>query len=122
MKYAILGAGNVGTAIARAVTTERVQQAAPRARVVKALYTVFAGNQATAEVDGTRLDGFVAGDDDDAERVVSDLLGKIGFRTVDVGPLSAARYLEGLAYLNIALCARNDLPWQSAWKLVGPIA
>src|SRR5690606_12991904 len=39
---------------------ELVLQAAPEARVVKAFNTVFAGNQATAEVDGTQLDGFVA--------------------------------------------------------------
>lgn len=101
---------------------ERVQAAAPAARVVKAFNTVFAGNQAVAEVNGIQLDGFVAGDDDDAKQVVVDLLGTVGFRVIDVGGLSAARYLEGMAYLNIALNARNDLPWQSGWKLVGPVA
>jgi NAD(P)-dependent dehydrogenase (short-subunit alcohol dehydrogenase family)/catechol 2,3-dioxygenase-like lactoylglutathione lyase family enzyme len=55
---------------------ELVQQAAPRARVVKALNTVFAGNQSTAEVDGVQLDGFVAGDDTDAKQTVSDLLAR----------------------------------------------
>lgn len=101
---------------------QRVQQVLPQARVVKAFNTVFAGNQAVAEVDGTQLDGFVAGDDADAKQVVVDLLEAVGFRTIDVGGLSAARYLEGMAYLNIALNARNDLPWQSGWKLIGPIA
>lgn len=76
---------------------------------------------AVAEVEGTQLDGFVAGDDADAKQVVVDLLETIGFRTIDVGGLSAARYLEGMAYLNIAHNAYNDLPWQSAWKLIGPI-
>src|SRR5690625_3060618 len=64
------------------------QQAAPQARVVKAFNTVFANNQSTAEVDGVQLDGFLAGDDADAKNVVSDLLRTIGFRPVDVGPLS----------------------------------
>ena len=41
---------------------------------------------------------------------------------IDVGGLSAARYLEGMAYLNIAMNAQKDLPWQSGWKLVGPVA
>lgn len=101
---------------------ERVQAAAPRARVVKAFNTVFAGNQAVAEVDGTQLDGFIAGDDAEAKQTVTDLLRAVGFRTIDVGGLSSARYLEGMAYLNIALNASHGLPWQSGWKLVGPVA
>jgi hypothetical protein len=31
-----------------------------------------------------------------------------------------ARVLEGLAILNMVLQIRNDWPWQSSWKLVGP--
>lgn len=101
---------------------QRVQAAAPDARVVKAFNTVFAGNQAAARVDDVQLDGFVAGDDAHAKQVATDLLEHVGYRVIDVGGLSAARYLEGMAYLNIALNARDGLPWQSGWKLVGPIA
>lgn len=100
---------------------EQIQREVPDAKVVKAFNTVLAANQADPVVDGTRLDGFVAGDDDDAKARVSELLAAIGYRPVDVGPLVAARYLEGMAYLNIALNARNDMPWQTAWKLVGPM-
>lgn len=99
---------------------EIVQENAPEARVVKAFNTVFAANQAEPEVDGIQLDGFVAADDADAKKEVEGLLEKIGYRAVDVGPLSAARYLEGMAFLNIALNARNGWSWQSGWKLVGP--
>ena len=101
---------------------ELVAKAAPGARVVKAFNTVFAGNQATASVDGTQLDGFVASDDADAKQTVMDLLAAIGFRPIDVGGLSVARYLEGMGFINIALNARNDWSWQSGWKLVGPLA
>lgn len=101
---------------------ELVAQAAPEARVVKAFNTVFAGNQATASVDGTQLDGFVASDDTDAKQTVMDLLAAIGFRPVDVGGLSVARYLEGMGFINIALNARNGWSWQSGWKLVGPLS
>ena len=58
----------------------------------------------------------------EAKQTATELLETIGYRVVDVGALSAARYLEGMAYLNIALNARNDLPWQSGWKLVGPVS
>lgn len=101
---------------------ELVAQAAPGARVVKAFNTVLAANQATATIDGTQLDGFVAGDDAEAKQVVMDLLEEIGFRPVDVGALSVARYLEGMAFINIALNARNDWSWQSGWKLLGPLS
>lgn len=101
---------------------ELVQQAAPEARVVKAFNTVLAANQADPSVEGTQLDGFVAGDDGEAKQAVLGVLEQIGFRPIDVGPLAAARYLEGMAFLNIALNASNGWPWGTGWKLVGPTA
>jgi predicted dinucleotide-binding enzyme len=101
---------------------ELVARAAPEARVVKAFNTVFAGNQATASVDGTQLDGFVASDDSEAKQTVMDLLAAIGFRPIDVGGLSVSRSLEGMGFINIALNARNGWSWQSGWKLVGPLS
>ena len=101
---------------------ELVQKQLPQAKVVKAFNTVFAGNQAVASVDGVQLDGFVAGDDADAKKHVVALLEDIGYRPIDVGPLSTARYLEGMAFLNISLNAKNNWSWQSGWKLVGPLA
>lgn len=100
---------------------EQVQKELPQARVVKAFNTVFAGNQASPTVDGVQLDGFVAGDDPDAKKLVLHLLEEVGYRPIDVGPLSTARYLEGMAFLNISLNAKNNWSWQSGWKLVGPL-
>jgi len=99
---------------------EIIQEKVPGARVVKAFNTVFASKQAEPVQDGTPLDGLVAGDDADAKGTVLELLSKMGYRPIDVGPLSAARYLEGLAFLNMSLNAANGCPWQSSWKLVGP--
>lgn len=100
---------------------EAVQERLPEARVVKAFNTVFAANQDKGEVDGEQLDGFVAGDDADAKQQVMSWLQQIGFRPVDVGPLSMARHLEGMAFLNISLNATNGWSWRSGWKLVGPM-
>jgi 8-hydroxy-5-deazaflavin:NADPH oxidoreductase len=91
----------------------------PDARVVKAFNTLFASNQGDPIVEGVQLDGFVAGDDTAARAAVLDLIASIGFQPVDVGPLSRARQLEGLAFLNITLNMANDGRWQSGWKLVG---
>lgn len=101
---------------------ELVQQQLPGAKVVKAFNTVLATNQASPRVDGVQLDGFVAGDDAEAKKHVLYFLEEIGFRPVDVGPLSTSRYLEGMAFLNISLNARNEGSWQTGWKLVGPLS
>ena len=103
-------------------TTSNAEELAallPEAHVVKAFNTLFATNQADPIVDGVRLDGFVAGDDAEAKATVLALVESIGLDPVDVGPLSRARQLEGLAFLNITVNIANDGSWQSGWKLVG---
>jgi hypothetical protein len=99
---------------------EVIQERVPGARVVKAFNTIFASKQGEPFVDGTPLDGLVAADDAEAKRVALELLAKIGYRPIDAGPLSAARSLEAMAFLNIWLNATNGWSWQSSWKLVGP--
>jgi 8-hydroxy-5-deazaflavin:NADPH oxidoreductase len=99
---------------------EQIQARAPGAKVVKAFNTAFASRQADPVIDGVALDGYLAGDDDQAKQTVSELVGSIGFRPIDVGPLVMARALEGLALLNIMLQIRNNWPWQAGFKLVGP--
>ena len=91
----------------------------PGARVVKAFNTLFASHQADPIAEGVQLDGFVASDDETAKATVLDLVASIGLNPVDVGPLSRARQLEGLAFLNITLNIANAGSWQSGWKLVG---
>jgi 8-hydroxy-5-deazaflavin:NADPH oxidoreductase len=44
---------------------------------------------------------FVAGDDEAAKKAVSDIVAKGGFKPVDSGPLSNARYLEPVGEMNI---------------------
>ncbi len=99
---------------------EIVQGQLPQARVVKAFNTVFAANQDKGKVDGVQLDGYVAGDDAEAKQQVAGFLEQIGFRSIDVGPLAMARYLEAMGFLNIALNANKGWVWQTGWKLVGP--
>jgi len=101
---------------------EAIQALVPHAHVVKAFNTVLAARQADPVVDGIQLDGFVAGDGAAAKAAVIDLVRSLGFRPIDVGPLSMARALEALAWLNIWLNIKNDWVWQDGWKLVGPTA
>jgi predicted dinucleotide-binding enzyme len=101
---------------------EHIQARAPAARVVKAFNTAFAARQANPPVDGTPVDGFVAGDDAAAKSSVLELVGSLGFRPVDAGPLVMARVLEGMALLNIAHQLRTRGAWQAGWKLLEPAA
>ena len=100
---------------------EEIQKRHPEVKVVKALNYALAARIAEPTVDGLRLDGFVAADDQTAKDKVLEFVESIGFRPVDVGPLVMARVLEGMALLNITLQIRNEWPWQSGWKLVGPM-
>lgn len=93
---------------------EEFQRQLPEAKVVKAFNTIFAAHQANPTA---AIDGFVAADDPDAKRTVMSLVESMGFTPVDVGGLSAARVLEGMAFLNIGLNASNGWSWTSAWKL-----
>ncbi len=93
---------------------EELQQRLPDASVVKAFNTIFAANQANPSRD---VDGFVAADNDKAKQQVISLVESMGFTSLDVGPLRAARFLEGMAFINIGLNAQNGWSWTSAWKL-----
>ena len=94
MEIAIIGAGNVGGGLGRALTA--------------------AGHRVT----------FAAEDPASAEETatVADLATSIGYRPIDCGPLEMARSLERMAFLNISLNATNGWSWQSAWRLVGPLS
>jgi NADPH-dependent F420 reductase len=109
MKPDYSGLATEGTSAA-----EEFQKLLPDAKLVKAFNTIFSTNQAHPSSD---IDGYVAGDDEGAKRQVMSLVESIGFSPVDVGPLKAARYLEGMAVINIGLNAQNGWDWTSAWKL-----
>lgn len=97
---------------------ERFAAWLPQAHVVKAFNTIFASNLGRGAVDGVSLDAYIAGDDAAANGRVAELATDLGLTPVDVGPLTAARSLESLAWLNISLNVRGG-SWQSGWKLLG---
>jgi 8-hydroxy-5-deazaflavin:NADPH oxidoreductase len=85
---------------------EQIQRAFPRARVVKALNTVNCAVMARPDrVPGDHV-GFVAGDDADAKRAVTDLLADMGWprpSVLDLGGIAAARGTEMYMPLWLAL-------------------
>jgi predicted dinucleotide-binding enzyme len=91
---------------------ERIQGAFPDARVVKTLNTMNAGLM----VDPGRLAGgdhsvFVSGDDADAKKEVSELLGALGHRDViDLGDITSARGAEMMMPV-----------WLRLWGVLGTV-
>ncbi|HKW78095.1 MAG TPA: NAD(P)-binding domain-containing protein [Candidatus Limnocylindria bacterium] len=111
---------NLGESVDGTSGAEHIQQRLPKAKVAKAFNYAFASRQADPRADGVQLDGYVAADDADAKAKTLQLVGDVGFRPIDAGPLAMARALEALAILNIALQIQHGWPWQAGWKLVGP--
>jgi len=106
-----------GTSAAAAIA----QAAAQGTRVVKAFNTTFAATLIAGDVDGTPLDVFIAGDDEDARKQVAELVASGGLNPVDAGPLEWARALEGFQLLHMALQLRDSgLAWGSTIKIVAP--
>jgi 8-hydroxy-5-deazaflavin:NADPH oxidoreductase len=111
---------NPAAVLSEPSNAEEIQKRHPKVRVVKAFNYAFASRMADPSVGGTRLDGFVAGDDQEAKEKVLELVRSIGFRPIDAGPLVMARVFEGMGLLNVSLQIRHGWPWQNGWKLVGP--
>ncbi len=98
---------------------EVIASALPGAGVAKAFNTLFASLQGNPDAYGETLDAFFATDDEQARRVLRDLITAIGFRAVDAGPLSSAKEMEALAWLNMKLQMANKGNWNSGFVLVG---
>lgn len=98
---------------------QEVADAAPKAKVVKAFNTTFAGTLANSgKVAGQPLDVFIASDDEDAKRTVVQLVEDGGLRPVDAGPLRRARELEALGYLHMGVQEPLGTGFSSAVKVV----
>jgi 8-hydroxy-5-deazaflavin:NADPH oxidoreductase len=86
--------------------------------VVKAFNTNFARTLESGEKNGTPLDVFIAGDDEDAKRLVATLVEGGGMRPIDIGPLRRAREMEHAMFLQISAQQALDSGFASALKLL----
>ena len=72
-------------------SSEEVQKRLPGARLVKAFNTIYYKTLASEGRPGSPMDGrlaiFLAGDDEEAKRVVAGLIDEIGFAPIDTGSL-----------------------------------
>lgn len=96
---------------------ERIQQLLPEAKVVKAFNCVGNAYMYKPSFPGGTPTMFIAGNDDDAKKAVTDILTVFGWETEDMGKAEAARAIEPLCMLwCIPGFIRNK--WNHAFKLL----
>jgi 8-hydroxy-5-deazaflavin:NADPH oxidoreductase len=96
---------------------EQLQSAFPDAHFVKAYNSVGNAFMVDPDFGGTKPTMFICGNNDEAKKKVTDLLGKTGWETEDMGKAEAARAIEPLCILwCIPGFLRNQ--WSHAFKLL----
>ena len=97
---------------------EELQKLLPNSKIVKAFNTTFAADFSSPVIDGKTADAFVAGDDEEAVQIVSELVLTAGFNPVIAGGLSVSRTLEIMQLLLIQLGLKYDYNWLAGWKIL----
>jgi predicted dinucleotide-binding enzyme len=73
---------------------EELQKLLPYSKVIKTFNALMASDFVSAPVDGSALDIYIAGNDEEAMAAVEELVKAVGFRPVMAGDLTASRRLE----------------------------
>lgn len=94
-----------------------LQRHLPRARVVKAFNTNFAGTIAAGQVGDIPTTVLVAGDDESAKHALVELIIAGGLDAAAIGSLKRARELEAFGFLQITLAAQEIVGWGGGFAL-----
>jgi predicted dinucleotide-binding enzyme len=97
---------------------ERIQRLVPDAHVVKGLNVAQADVAVNPSLTGDEPDMFIAGDNDEAKRTVSQLLAEFGWPVIDMGDIESARWLEALSLAWVVYSHRTGKT-HHAFKLIG---
>lgn len=99
-------------------SAEELQELLRDAHVVKAFNTNFAKNFDEPIINGQPVDSYIAGDNESAVQIVSNLVADIGFRAITVGKLATSHTLEHMQLLLIQLNIEKGYEWQAGWKVL----
>ena len=97
---------------------EELQKLLPQSKVVKAFNTTFAADFTHPVIDGKQVDSFIAGDDEEAVKTVSQLVKTAGFNPIVAGGLQVSRTLENMQLLLMQLGLKYDYNWLAGWKIL----
>lgn len=95
-----------------------IATALPSSKVLKAFNTNFAATLAAKAVGPTTTTVLVAGDDGDAKATLIDAVTAGGLEAVDAGPLSRARELEALGFLQLTLAVGEKVGWTGGFAVI----
>ncbi|MFA5245241.1 MAG: NAD(P)-binding domain-containing protein [Pedobacter sp.] len=97
---------------------EELQKLLPNSKIIKAFNTTFALDFSNPVIDDKQIDAFLAGDDEDALQIVSELVSTAGFNPIIAGDLSVSRILENMQLLLIKLGLKYNYNWLAGWKIL----
>ncbi|MGO2745698.1 NADPH-dependent F420 reductase [Microbacterium sp.] len=89
----------------------------PAAKVVKAFNTNLAATLASGELGGEPTVVQIAGDDDAAKKLLTDVITAAGLKVADAGALKRARELEALGFLQMVLAVREQIGWTGGFAV-----
>jgi predicted dinucleotide-binding enzyme len=90
----------------------------PSSRVLKAFNTNFAATLSARNIGPNTTLVLVAGDDADAKATFISAVQAGGLDAIDAGPLSRARELEAMGFLQLKLAVNEELDWTGGFGVV----
>ena len=96
---------------------EQVQRLLPNARVVKAFNTVGNAHMVNPDFPNGPPTMFLAGNDDESKRLVSQVCEQFGWDVSDLGGIESSRYLEPMCMAWVVHGIRSQ-SWNHAFKLL----
>lgn len=96
---------------------EQVQRWIPNAKVVKAFNIVGNAHMFQPKFDAGPPTMFIAGNDSDSKKQVTDLLTQFGWETIDIGGIEGSRLLEPMCILWVNYGFQTGT-WNHAFKLL----
>lgn len=97
---------------------EELQKLLPESKVVKAFNTTFAADFTHTVIDGKQVDSFIAGNDEQSVKTVSEMIKIVGFNPIVTGSLPVSRTLENMQLLLMQLGLKYNYNWLAGWKIL----
>lgn len=98
---------------------EEIAKLLPKsAKLAKAFNTTFSGTLMAGNIEGKKLDVFVATDSQEAADTLIKLAEDGGMRGIYAGPLKRARALEGMQLIQMSLQEKLGTNWMSGIKIL----